>query len=120
MDIALVNLLDNACKYSAVGSPITIATERKLGFIGISVIDHGIGIAPEHRELVFEENFRIPTENGAQGSGLGLPLVKNIVNNHGGHIELHSLIGRGSTFTMWFPEHADDSPKPNKTTPINA
>jgi signal transduction histidine kinase len=120
LDIALVNLLDNACKYSAVGSPITIATEHKLGFIGISVIDHGIGIAPEHRELVFEENFRIPTENGAQGTGLGLPLVKNIVNNHGGHIELQSQTGHGSIFTMWFPEHADDIRNPDNSTPLNA
>jgi two-component system, sensor histidine kinase LadS len=120
LDIALVNLVDNACKYSASGSPITISTKRKLGYIGISVIDHGMGIAPEHRELVFEENFRIPSEKNTMGTGLGLPLVKNIVNNHGGHIELQSQTGQGSTFTMWFPEQADASRISDNSKTINA
>jgi signal transduction histidine kinase len=46
--------------------------------------------------------------------------VKNIVNNHGGHIELQSQTGHGSIFTMWFPEHADDIRNPDNSTPLNA
>lgn len=104
LDIALLNLLDNACKYSASGSLITISSGRKPGFTGISVIDQGNGIAPEHHERIFDEYFRIPSDTGARGTGLGLPFVKNIMNNHDGHVELQSTPGLGSTFTLWFPE----------------
>lgn len=104
LDIALVNLLDNACKYSAPGSTIILSSSCKPGFIGISVTDHGAGIAAEHHENIFEQYFRIPSDDGARGSGLGLPFVKNIVNNHRGHIELTSQPGQGSTFTLWLPE----------------
>lgn len=114
LDIALLNLLDNACKYSVPDSVVTIASCYKPGFVGISVIDHGIGVAREHQEEIFEEYFRIPSEDGARGTGLGLPFVKNIVNNHHGHIDLISEPGRGSTFTMWFPE-ADDEPDSTAT-----
>jgi len=104
LDIALLNLLDNACKYSAPDSTIIIASSLKPGFVGISVRDHGAGIAAEHQQEIFEEYFRIPSNDGARGTGLGLPLVKNIINNHNGHIELTSEPGHGSTFTMWFPD----------------
>lgn len=104
LDIALLNLLDNACKYSEAGSAITIAPCQKPGFVGIRVTDHGIGIAPEHQEKIFEDYFRIQPADGARGTGLGLPLVRNIVNNHHGHVDLLSAPGQGSTFTMWFPQ----------------
>ena len=104
LDIALLNLLDNACKYSASSSTITITSGRKPGFIGISVIDRGNGIASEHHERIFDEYFRIPSDADERGTGLGLPFVKNIMNNHDGHIELQSIPGHGSTFTLWFPE----------------
>ncbi len=107
LDIALLNLLDNACKYSAPQSMIRIAVCHKPGVVGISVTDNGIGVALEHQEEIFEEYFRIASEDDARGSGLGLPFVKNIVNNHHGHVELISQSGQGSTFTMWFPEQAD-------------
>lgn len=112
LDIALLNLLDNACKYSAPESIITIASCRKPGFTGISVTDHGVGIAPEHHEAIFDAYFRIPADNGMRGTGLGLPFVKNIVNNHHGHVELRSEPGHGSTFTLWFPDTTDS---PNNT-----
>jgi signal transduction histidine kinase len=104
LDIALLNLLDNACKYSPSSSTITITSSRKPGFIGINVIDRGNGIAIEHHERIFDEYFRIPSDAGARGTGLGLPFVKNIMDNHDGHIELQSMPGYGSTFTLWFPE----------------
>lgn len=107
LDIALLNLLDNACKYSATGSRVTITSRRKPGYIGISVIDSGNGIAPEHHEQIFDEYFRIPSDTSARGTGLGLPFVKNIMNNHEGHIELQSAPGQGSKFTLWFPERPE-------------
>ena len=109
LDIALLNLLDNACKYSAPDSTIIIASRRKAGFVGISIKDHGVGVAPEHQQEIFEEYVRIPSEHGARGTGLGLPFVKNIINNHHGHIELTSEPGYGSTFTMWFPDMPDSA-----------
>ncbi len=109
LDIALLNLLDNACKYSPADSEITIASCRKPGFAGILVTDLGVGVAPEHHEEIFEEYFRIPADDGARGTGLGLPFVKNIVNNHHGHVELTSQPGHGSTFTLWFPDVEDES-----------
>jgi signal transduction histidine kinase len=104
LDIALLNLLDNACKYSDTGSTITIATHKKPGFVGISVLDFGKGIAAEHHEQVFDEYFRIPADEDARGTGLGLPFVKSILSNHGGHIDLQSKPDQGSIFTLWFPE----------------
>ncbi len=118
LDIALLNLLDNACKYSEANSEITIASCHKPGFVGISVKDLGRGIAPEHHEEIFQEYFRISTDDGARGTGLGLPFVRNIVNNHYGHIDMLSEPGHGSTFTLWFPE-ADDEPLSTNTKTIN-
>ncbi len=109
LDIALLNLIDNACKFSEVGSMITIASCRKPGFVGISVTDRGTGVATEYQENIFEEYFRVPSEEKARGTGLGLPFVKSIVNNHHGHVELISKPGDGSTFTMWFPETTGES-----------
>ena len=116
LDIALLNLLDNACKFSAPDSTITIASCHKPGFVGISVTDHGKGVATEHQENIFEEYFRVPSEQLARGTGLGLPLVRSIVNNHHGLVELISEPGQGSTFTMWFPETNGEPAQPTLTT----
>jgi len=112
LDIALVNLLDNACKYSPEAAQIIITSCAKPGFTGIRVTDNGIGILPEHQDKVFEEYFRIPSSEGKRGTGLGLPFVKNIVNNHRGHVELSSVPGEGSSFTMWFPLPAQTDYRP--------
>lgn len=100
---ALNNLIDNAVKYSPAGSTITIETLQKPGYVGIAVIDHGIGIAPKHQEKVFDEYFRVSPEGTTTGIGLGLALVKEIAKAHKGYIDLKSKINQGSTFTIWIP-----------------
>jgi signal transduction histidine kinase len=71
-----------------------------------TVEDTGIGIAPEDQEKIFEEFYRTPQAKAMEprGTGLGLPLVKRIVEGHGGTIEVESALGRGSRFTFRIPQ----------------
>ncbi|MEN9316321.1 MAG: hypothetical protein RIS35_2714 [Pseudomonadota bacterium] len=103
LEIAVTNLLENAVRYSPAGSRITIATRGRTGFAGVAVSDEGIGIAPEHQDAVFSEFFRAAPEGAVRGMGLGLAIVRRIVEAHGGTVELDSLPGQGSTFCLWLP-----------------
>jgi signal transduction histidine kinase len=104
LEIALANLLENACKYSPAGSAIVIETRRQAGLIGIAIADQGCGIDSQHQGLVFDEFFRVAPESNVMGMGLGLAIVSRIALAHGGHIELSSLPGQGSCFCLWLPE----------------
>lgn len=104
LQIVVLNLVDNACKYSESESQVTIETRHKVGFTGIAVIDQGVGIAAEFHEKIFVEYFRINPENVVKGMGLGLPFVKRIMTLHGGEIQLESHSGQGSSFCVWFPD----------------
>jgi signal transduction histidine kinase len=105
----LLNLLSNAAKFTERGS-ITIQARCSLAdepaeMIMISITDTGIGIAPEHQALVFEE-FRQADESLSRrfgGTGLGLPISRHLVEMHGGTLELHSESGVGSTFFFSMP-----------------
>jgi two-component system sensor histidine kinase SenX3 len=103
LDSALSNLIENAIKYSPNQSTISIKTLKKAGFVGIAITDQGIGIAAKHHNKVFTEYFRVAPEGSIQGTGLGLPLVNEIVKAHNGEIELKSKLNKGSTFTIWIP-----------------
>ena len=103
LETALTNLLENACKYSGAHSPVQIETRARPGQVGIAVVDQGLGIAPQHQETVFDEFFRVSPETSLMGMGLGLSIVKRVVLAHGGAIELHSQVGQGSSFCLWFP-----------------
>jgi signal transduction histidine kinase len=70
---------------------------------GLTVADSGIGIAPEHREKIFDRFYRVSTDRGDTGSGLGLSIAKSICNAHGGTIGVDSAPGAGSTFTIELP-----------------
>ncbi|HEY0142451.1 MAG TPA: response regulator [Thermoanaerobaculia bacterium] len=105
----LFNLLSNAVKFSPPGSPIAIRARfegnSSDGWIAVSVEDQGIGVAPEHQSMIFEE-FRqvdgtVRREFG--GTGLGLALVKKFVELQGGRVAVASTIGAGSTFTFHLP-----------------
>jgi signal transduction histidine kinase len=106
---ALLNLVDNAVKYSRgekyVGLRLAASGD---GGAEISVSDHGIGIAPEDRERVFEAFFRTPeaVRHDAKGVGLGLRIVKHVMDGHGGAIAVSGAPGRGTTFTLRFPGKA--------------
>ncbi|NWG29659.1 MAG: HAMP domain-containing histidine kinase [Ignavibacteriaceae bacterium] len=102
---AIVNLVDNAVKYSDSNKEITIRTGLEGAFAFVEVEDKGIGILEKDQKKVFEKFFRVSSGNihSVKGSGLGLSIVKHIVDAHNGKIELNSEIGKGSKFRLLFP-----------------
>ena len=105
---AVVNLLDNAVKYSNPGGTITISTETTDSEIRINVRDQGIGIAQQHLPRLFERFYRIDKSRSRQlgGTGLGLAIVKHIAQAHGGYVTVESTVGEGSTFTIHLPSNS--------------
>jgi len=102
----LDNLLDNAVKYSANGTTVTIRLRRRRGELVISVADEGKGIPPEHLDRVFERMYRVESEPGEErvgGLGLGLAIAKGLVEAHGGRIWMESEVGKGSTCFFTLP-----------------
>jgi signal transduction histidine kinase len=101
---ALGNLIDNSLEYSAAGSSIRVTLETADNQYLIRIIDTGDGIAPQYLpDRVFEPLVRArPKESGA-GSGLGLAIVKKIVELHGGRIQAESVLGAGTTMSIWLP-----------------
>ena len=104
---AVVNLLDNAVKYSNPDGTITISTETTDSEILINVRDQGIGIAQQHLPRLFERFYRIDKSRSRQlgGTGLGLAIVKHIAQAHGGYVTVESTVGEGSTFTIHLPSN---------------
>lgn len=102
---AISNLLDNAHKYSEPGEPIHLRCGESDGCVIIEVRDGGIGIDPEDLPRIFEPFFRTDRSRNRQagGVGLGLALVRRIVNAHGGDIAVDSTRGRGTTFRIRLP-----------------
>jgi signal transduction histidine kinase len=102
---AFINLLDNAVKYSGGSKEIRVKLAEQGDTVTISVIDHGFGIAGEEREKVFEKFYRVGNclVHDVKGSGLGLSIVKHIVEAHHGRITVESEPGRGSAFTIHLP-----------------
>ncbi|HEY8206733.1 MAG TPA: HAMP domain-containing sensor histidine kinase [Myxococcaceae bacterium] len=99
------NLVDNAIKYSPAKSTIELEVGLRRGQARLLVRDQGIGIAPDEQEKIFERFHRVSTGllHEVRGSGLGLSIVKHVVEAHGGRIELESALGKGSTFTLSLP-----------------
>ncbi len=100
------NLLSNAIKYSPQGGPIAVALEMVDGRARVSVTDHGIGIPPEALPYLFDRFYRagnVDQHGVLPGFGIGLYVVKEIVEQHGGTISVESAEGRGSTFTVALP-----------------
>jgi signal transduction histidine kinase len=102
---ALLNLVDNAVKYSGPRKEITLRLLEREAEVEIQVEDRGIGIEPENRDKIFEAFFRSPraVERDSKGVGLGLKIAKHIIDGHGGRIGLRSEPGKGSTFGLIFP-----------------
>jgi hydrogenase small subunit len=102
----LVNLIDNAIKFSEARRPVMVAGELANFHVTIKVIDRGSGIAPEALPRVFDKFYRASTgKTDESGTGLGLYIAKRIVTAHGGRIEVESEVGRGSTFSFSLPSH---------------
>ncbi len=106
LEVALLNLLDNACKYSSPGQPVEIEVVRKPGWVGVAVVDLGCGVDPKDHAAIFDDYFRVHPEGSVAGIGLGLAFVRRIVQLHQGEMELISAIGQGSRFCIWLP-HLD-------------
>ena len=102
---AIINLIDNAIKYSDNKKEIKIITGTDYNFAYVEVSDKGIGISSEDQKKIFDKFFRVSTGlvHNAKGTGLGLTLVKHIMEAHNGKISLKSRLGEGSTFILLFP-----------------
>jgi two-component system phosphate regulon sensor histidine kinase PhoR len=119
------NLLDNAIKYGRAGSEITVAaTETRRAhdpgqssFIAVAVHDQGEGIAREHLPRLTERFYRVDTARSREmgGTGLGLAIVKHILNRHRGFLDIESIPGSGSVFTVFLRPHPAASPGPCST-----
>ncbi len=101
--VAFSNLIDNAMKFSPDGSPIDVDVTVDDDTVMISVADRGAGIAPEEQGRIFEKFYRSTRVDGVRGAGLGLYIVKRIVDLHGGSIGVDSLLGAGTSFLVWLP-----------------
>jgi signal transduction histidine kinase len=99
----LVNLLDNAVKYSDPGGRISVGTFESGDMAVLEVADTGVGIPAEHLPHIFNRFFRVDADRGEIGAGLGLAIVRSICSAHGGAVEAESLAGRGSVFRVTLP-----------------
>ncbi|MFE9776191.1 ATP-binding protein [Streptomyces sp. NPDC005931] len=109
LDRVLMNLLSNAVKFTPRGGRVTVSAEARDGEAVLCVSDTGIGIPEAERDRLFQRFFRASnaTEAAIPGTGLGLTIVRTIVANHGGEMEVHSEEGSGTTFTVRLPACPD-------------
>jgi two-component system phosphate regulon sensor histidine kinase PhoR len=112
---ALENLVENALKYGASGKRVDVTLARAQTRAGapevrLSVRDFGPGIAPEHLPRLTERFYRVDVADSRSqgGTGLGLALVKHVLNRHGGRLTIESTLGAGATFTMHLPLRTGD------------
>jgi two-component system sensor histidine kinase SenX3 len=111
---AVANLVENAIAYSTDGSQVTIAARGDADAVEVAVIDEGMGIATHDLDRVFERFYRADQARSREtgGTGLGLAIVKHIATNHGGRVEVASMLGVGSTFTLRLPSRPPDAALP--------
>lgn len=108
----MVNLLDNAVKYTPPGGKVTLTGEAEPTRYVIRVSDTGIGIPERHQPRVFQRFYRVDEgrDRATGGTGLGLAVVKAVAERHGGQVSLRSTVGSGSTFTVSLPYPPDERP----------
>jgi heavy metal sensor kinase len=105
LDRALFNLVENAVRHSPAEEEVLVRIGAEAGAAVVSVTDHGRGIAAEHLPRLFDRFYRVDAarDRAAGGAGLGLAIVKSIIVGHGGSVGVHSVVGRGTTFTVRLP-----------------
>lgn len=101
----LLNLVDNAIKYTPNGGEVRLSLERDTQWVRVSVSDTGMGIPSEDLPKIFDRFYRVDKARSREkgGSGLGLAIAKWITDAHGGRIEVQSEVGKGTTFILWLP-----------------
>jgi PAS domain S-box-containing protein len=102
----VLNLLDNASKFTQMGGRITVAARSMGSEVEVSVADNGPGIPPDQIQTIFEKFTRVRRQNGPQGTGLGLAFCHLAVNSHGGRIWVESTLGKGSIFRFTLPVYS--------------
>lgn len=103
LDQCISNILSNAVKYSAPGSPVKVVGRRNDKYLMIDVMDQGVGIPRDELGKIFNKYYRASTSSGNAGTGIGLNFAQMVLKEHGGHIEVQSEVGKGSTFTIFLP-----------------
>ncbi|WP_436860001.1 ATP-binding protein [Staphylococcus caeli] len=106
MEQVLTNLIDNASRYTEPGDAITIHFDETPSEQILYITDTGSGIAPEHLQQVFDRFYKVDAsrKRGKQGTGLGLFICRMIIDEHGGHIDVKSKVGQGTTFIITLPK----------------
>lgn len=119
LEQAVINLLDNAIKYSPPGSPVRIEAGLEGGETAIRVRDRGPGIPAEHQPRLFERFYRVDKARSRQmgGTGLGLAIVKHIAQAHGGSVSVESAPGQGSVFSLRLPAGVGATCPPSSAAP---
>lgn len=110
----LLNLTDNAIKYTPEGGTITLSLTNEEGWVRITVRDTGIGIQPSNQGRIFERFYRTDKARSRElgGSGLGLSIVQWLAQAHNGRVTVESEVQQGSAFTLWLPELGNQTPAP--------
>jgi PAS domain S-box-containing protein len=107
VQLTLTNVLSNAYKYSGADDPVEIEfltrAHRGAAQVGVRVSDRGIGMTPDQLSRIFERFYRADPSGEVQGTGLGMTLVKEIIEAMHGSVEVTSLVGRGTCVTLWIP-----------------
>ncbi len=117
---AIGNLVENAVKYSDAGSTVTLRAEQQGEWLALSVTDNGIGIPEADLDRVFERFYRVDhaRRRSTGGTGLGLAIVRHVALNHAGSVDVTSVEGEGSTFTLFLhPRRADELFETNESAP---
>jgi two-component system phosphate regulon sensor histidine kinase PhoR len=110
LEQAVVNLLDNAIKYSEKDSAVRVEAKQSDGEIIVSIRDEGCGIEKRHIPRLFERFYRVDKARNRKlgGTGLGLAIVKHITQAHGGRVTVESTPGKGSVFCLHLPDNGTD------------
>lgn len=110
LELVFSNLLDNAIKYSPPNSEVTLRQGEEPGGVWVDVTDQGPGIPPEHHEAIFQRFYRVqsPDTVSVPGSGLGLYIVRRLVERLGGRVTVSSRVGEGTTFTVSLPMEVEE------------
>ncbi len=106
---ALLNLVDNAIKYTPAGGLVQLSLSKDDEWVRVGVHDTGMGIAKEDIPHLFDRFYRVDKARArdAGGAGLGLAITKSVVDAHNGRLTVESQPGKGSTFTIWLPLHSN-------------